>query len=663
MLDQRKNPYSTMNLKKLILAVIFTVMAVFSAWAQRPIPQQQGQSSGFPAVNRSERQLVNPDEQEQDTGRKALLDDSTRQVYGPKTSLFFFEKDLKRNSLKLFEQDTSLTNFHNYDPVAKSGWKYQDLGNIGSASQPIFFEAPEVIGTRSGLHAYDLYFKDPAKRRYFDTKSPFTEMSAFFGGGNRNLLDITFARNVNPRWNLGFEFSTYRVRKTLNPVNRDDHLANQNSYAFHTNYRSENGRYWILGAFSRMKHVVSEIGGIIPPEVDSTSLYFTYEDAKVWLQNSQARDLRQDYHVYHEYKRGNGLQVYHTLDRKNQNVLFFADLTTSDSLFFPKTRLINPDTTLQQQDFAEWRNEFGIKGSFKGFYYNTFVKFRNGRMRSPLYESGDLRFNELYLGGELIGKISEQWSVSADGEYLVPGNFRIHGIFKSPWLDLEYTKSLFQPNAIQTRFFGNHFEWESEFADTGLDQIKGTIKLDIKSIQLRPSLTLNRINNYIYFDEAFLPQQTSSSVVMLMPSLKAHVPVGKKFKWDTEVIFTAVSGEEKDAFRIPALMGNSRFYFDSPAFNENVYVQLGVDLRYRSGYFAPAYMPAMQQFHLQNRFDVYAYPVADVFLDFRINRTRVLFKYNHLNAGMLNREGYFVTPDYTGYRSFLDLGITWYLFD
>jgi hypothetical protein len=66
---------------------------------------------------------------------------------------------------------------------------------------------------------------------------------------------------------------------------------------------------------------------------------------------------------------------------------------------------------------------------------------------------------------------------------------------------------------------------------------------------------------------------------------------------------------------------------------------------------------------LQNGFEVYAYPVADLFLDFRINRTRVLVKYNHFNSGLMQQEGYFVTPDYTGYRSFLDLGITWYLFD
>ncbi len=652
-----------MNLKSILLGISLLILLSQSVFAQRPVIQPGQQfPARIPQGERQQRQPVNPDEETDELSRRTLLDDSTRQVYGPKTSLIFFEKDLKRNRLQLFEQDTSLTNFHNYDVVAKSGWKYQDLGNIGSAAKPVFYEAPDLIGTSSGLHAYDIYFKDPAKRRFFDTKSPFTEMSAFFGGGNRNLLDIAFARNVNPRWNVGFEYNTYRVRKTLNPINRDDHMANQNALAFHTNYRSENGRYWILAAFSRMMHRVDEIGGIIPPEVDSTSIYFTYEDAKVWLQNSNARDLRQDYHIYHEYKLGNGLQLYHVFDRKNQNVAFFSNLNSADSLFYPKARLINPDTLAMRQDFAEWRNELGVKGSYKGFYYNAFARFRNARMINSVVATRS-NFNEVYIGGELIGKISEKWSVSADGEYLIPGNYRIHGLFVSPWIDLEYTKSLYKPTAIQQQFSGNLFEWNTDFSDTGMDQIKGTAKIDLGEIRLRPTLTFNRVNNYVYFDTDFLPKQTSSSVVMLMPSLRAQVPVGRKFKWDTEVIFTSLTGAERDAFRIPQVFGNTRFYFDGPVFEGNAFVQLGIDVRYRSSYFAEAYMPAYQQFYLQNRFEVYAYPVADLFLDVRINRTRVLFKYNHLNAGLLNREGYFVTPDYTGYRSFLDLGITWYLFD
>nr|WP_187174797.1 putative porin [Algoriphagus sp. AK58] len=606
--------------------------------------------------------MANPEDQDTE-GRRTLLDDSTKQVYGPKTSLFFYEKAIKRNSLKLYEQDTLLDNFHNYDPVAKSGWKYQDLGNIGSAAKPVYYTVPELIGLTSGFHAYDLYYRDPAKRRFFDTKSPFTEMAAFFGGGNRNMLDIAFARNVNPRWNIGLDFNTMRIRKTLNPAQRDDHMTFHNAYGLHTNYRSENGRYWILGAFSRMKHVVNEIGGIIPPEVDPTSLYFTYEDAKVWLQNSRARDLRQDIHTYQEYKLGNGLQFYHVLDRKNQNLVFESPLTSSDSAFFNKNRFNHPDTTQNKSDFAEWRNELGIKGTFKGFYYNSYVKLRNGRMESPFFPDKRESFNEFYIGAELIGKLSEKWEVSADGEYLIPGNFKIHGIFISPWLDLEYTKALYKPTSMQQIYYGNHFQWENDFSDIGVDQIKGTVKVDLENIKIRPNLTLNRINNYVYFGEDLQVAQASGEAFMIMPGLLANLKLGKKIRLDTEVIFTKITGDAADNFRIPEWYNNTRLYFDGPMFNGNVVVQTGVDFRFKSSYFAEAYNPSYQQFHLQNTFDVYAYPVLDFFLDFRINRTRVLLKYNHLNAGLLSREGYFVTPDYTGYRSFLDLGISWYLFD
>lgn len=645
--------------KRALIPVFLLMLAFQPLFAQRPIPQV---NSGANQGPRQGRQLADPEEEDGE-GRRTLLDDSTKQVYGPKTTLYFFEKAIKRNNLKLYEQDTLLDNFHNYDPVAKSGWKYQDLGNIGSAAKPMYYSVPEVIGVTSGFHAYDLYFRDPSKRKFFDTKSPFTEMSAFFGGGNRNMLDVAFARNVNPRWNIGLDFNTLRIRKTLNPAQRDDHMTVQNAYGLHTNYRSENGRYWLLGAFSRMKHVVNEIGGIIPPEVDPNSLYFTYEDAKVWLQNTRARDLRQDFHLYHEYKLGNGLQFYHIFDRKNQNLVVESLLDTPDALFFNSNRFNNPDTTQNKNDFEEWRNEFGLKGTFKGFYYNSFMKLRNGRMESPFFPNKRSAFNEFYIGGELIGKISEKWEVSADGEYLIPGNFKIHGIFISPWLDVEYTKALYKPTSMQQIYYGNHFQWENNFSDIGVDQVRGSIKVDLENLRLRPSLTLNRVNNYIYFGEDQLVAQASGEAFMIMPGFAANFRLGKKFRLDAEVIFTQVSGEAADQFRIPKWYGNTRFYFDSPLFNENVFVQLGVDVRYKSSFFAEAYNPSYQQFHLQNTFNVYGYPVADIFLDFRINRTRVLFKYNHLNAGMMSNEGYFVTPDYTGYRSFLDLGITWYLFD
>lgn len=645
--------------KRLLCFILFlSITGVHFAFAQRtvPPPRQNTNQQG---------ELSDPDEEEGSVVRRSLLDDSTRMVYGPKTSLYFFEKDIKRNNLILYPQDTALNNFHNYDPVAKSNWKYQDLGNIGSAAKPVFYEIPEVIGTRSGFSAYDLYYRAPENNKYFDTKSPFTEMSAFFGGGQRNMLDIGFARNINPRWNVGFDFHTIRARKTLNPNARDDNMTVHNSYSLHTNYRSENGKYWFLGNFSRMLHKVNEIGGIIPPKVDSTSVYFTYEDAKVWLSNTQASDLRQEYRFYHEYSIRDELQIYHIFDQKNNHFTLSAGLNSSDSLYFPKTRLNGElDTMRNYNDFKVWGNEVGFKGSFKGFYYNAHAKFRAGSMKSPFYpEGGKNNFNEVYLGGELIGKISEKWSISADGEYLIPGAFRLHGLFISPWLEVDYTKAVYKPTSMQQIYYGNFYRWDNEFDNIGVDQVRGVFKLDFATIRLRPSLTINRINNYVFFNEERMAEQANGEAFMLIPGVKANVRIGQKFQWDTEVIFTQITGESSDNFRIPKFYGNTKFYFDSPMFNENVYVQMGIDIRYHSDYYAEAYFPGTQQFYLQNDFNVYAYPVADIFLDFRINRTRVLLKYNHLNSGLMNEEGYFVTPDYTGYKSFIDLGITWFLFD
>ena len=653
--------------KLLSLSVFFSLVLAQAAFGQvpvkRPIPQGNTGNTGNPAARQPGRQLVDPQEEVDQEGRRTLLDDSTKQVYGPKTTRYFYEQAIKRNSLVLYEVDTLLNNFHNYDPVAKSGWKYQDLGNIGSAAKPVFYQLPEVIGLSSGFDAYDLYFQDPSTRKYYDSKSPFTEMAAFFGGGHRNMLDVSFARNVNSRWNLGMDFSTLRVRKTLNPSRREDNMVVQNAYALHTNYRSENGRYWLLGSFSRMKHVVNEIGGIVPPSVDSSSLYFTYEDAKVWLQKSRARELRQEYHLYQEYKLGNGLQFYHVLDRKNQALVFESLLSGSDGLFFPKERLINPDSTQHRNDFAEWRNEVGLKGTVKGFYYNSFVKLRNGNRWTPQLTDATQTFTEVYVGGELIGKLSDTWQLQADGEYLLPGNFRLHGLFISPWLDVDYTKSLYKPNLLFQTYRGNHRAWENDFNDIGVDQIKGTVKVPLEKIQLRPSLTLTRINNYVFLGTDITAQQAAGQIFMLMPSVKASLPIGRKFRIDSELIYTQVTGESADVLRIPAWYNNTRFYFDGPLFDDNVYVQMGMDVRFRSSFFADAYQPSLQQFHLQDDFEVKGYPVLDLFLDFRINRTRVLVKYNHLNAGLMAQGGYFVTPDYTGYRSFLDLGISWYLFD
>ena len=603
--------------------------------------------------------------------RRGLLDDSTKMVYGPNTSLYFYEKYVRDNHFEKVALDTSLTGFHNYEPVADTWYTYQDLGNLGTAARPIFYEVPLQIGRTSGFHAYDLYYHSPDSIRYFDTKSPHTHIAAFFGGGNRNKLDVEFVRNIQPNWNVGIAYRTIRARKTLNPTRRDDNNVVNDSYEMHTNYVSLNGKYRLLASFTRMKHNVNEQGGIIPPEVDTTSLYFTYEDSKVWLRNSRARDLRQAYHLYQQYEIVKGWQVYQVFDKRKQEVTFFSNLGTSDADFFNENRFNSsdsslvhskPDTTNNHNHYSEWKNEFGFKGDLGPVYYNAYIKLRTGRMASRFFAENN-SFTELFLGGALRGEINENWIFEAEGEYLIPDGYRISGLFISPYLDVRYTKALYKPTLAQQRYAGNHYRWDNDFSNIGVDQIKGTIKVDLGKSTLRPNLTVNRINNYVFYNEEQVPDQAGSEAFMVIPGFSGDLVLSGKFHWESDVRYTLVTGGAADAFRIPEWFINSRIYFDGPLFDENIFVQMGLEVRYRSGNFAPAYMPATQQFHLQNEFNVYAYPVADAFVNFRINRTRVLFRYNHLNAGFMENDGYFITPGYTGLKNMLDLGISWYFFD
>ena len=123
-----------------------------------------------------------------DSGRRRgsrIIDDTTKQVYGPKTSKYYYEKDVFLNRITLHPIDTTIRNFHRYNYVQAHQNLYQDLGNIGTSITPIFYQVPDIIGVTSGFNSYNLYW-DEEQIRYFDTKSPYSNIRATLGGKGRS---------------------------------------------------------------------------------------------------------------------------------------------------------------------------------------------------------------------------------------------------------------------------------------------------------------------------------------------------------------------------------------------------------------------------------------------------------------------------------------------
>ena len=135
-----------------------------------------------------------------------ILDDSTKQVYGLKTTRYILEDDILNNRKVYYNPDSLIQDFQwSFDRNMKSGWLYQDLGLIGTAVKPLYFQPNEEVSKQLGFTTYGFYAFDSKKVKYYNTKSPYTNMHYAQSGGGMLFLDFTHSQNIKPRLNATFE--------------------------------------------------------------------------------------------------------------------------------------------------------------------------------------------------------------------------------------------------------------------------------------------------------------------------------------------------------------------------------------------------------------------------------------------------------------------------
>ena len=106
-------------------------------------------------------------------------------------------------------------------------------------------------------------------------------------------------------------------------------------------------------------------------------------------------------------------------------------------------------------------------------------------------------------------------------------------------------------------------------------------------------------------------------------------------------------------------MNTFQVAYRNSLFEGKMQIQTGIDMHYRSSYFAKAYDPVTQQYHLQSTDKLDDMVQADLFFNFKVKSFRVFVKFNHINQGIMN-EGYYIAPWYLGMRSAIDWESTGY---
>lgn len=606
-----------------------------------------------------------------------VVDDSTRNVYGPNTTKWTTEEDIFFNRNNYQPIDTAILNYHRWTYVQRFNNTYKDLGNIGTALYPVFPRIEGAIGVSTGFSVYDQYF-NTEEPKYFDTKSPYTRMRIIWGGDGRAMTRIEFSRNISPRWNFGFNYRPILVDKQIQRNGKGDRQTISHYYDAYTAYKSENKKYQLILNYRRIKHTVVENGGInvIASPFDSTYQSIFDPNNTPRLTKAKSIHLQNQVHLFHEYRIGNALQLYHKSDLGKKVNMYKEDLGTDPSSYYD-TRIAKdtlPNIVDDSTRFSFWTNEIGVKGKIGKLFYNGYVKSRSYKFRYKYITEDTLDIPltdvEYYLGGRLSYEHDSLTHGTAWLEYLDGGNYRAEFNLQSKWIDAKATQLLSRPPFIYNAYRGSFDLWNNQFRNTTSTQVEAFGKLKLGRLFVSPGFKFTSYRDYIYFkkddypgtSQKVLPVQSSGKQELLSPELRMEVRFFRNMYLRPQVIYSTLLSNDDEALRIPALFVNTQLSFENTLFHDHLQVQIGVDVHWKSSYFDLGYDPAIQQFYVQDQVASPSFPLTDIFFNAKMKRGRFFFKYNNL-VQAFTKSGYLSSPVYPGQRNILDFGFELLLFD
>ena len=296
----------------------------------------------------------------------------------------------------------------------------------------------------------------------------------------------------------------------------------------------------------------------------------------------------------------------------------------------------------------------------------------SGQTTRPYLPNQIYTEHELYVGGELSKREGRLLHYRANGEVglagKAAGQFRVNGD-----LDLNFrlgkdTVNFYArgfvsntlPSFYMRHYHSNHYAWDNDLSKEFRTRVEGELNIDRWRTNLKAGV--ENIKNYTYFNGQALPQQHSGSIQVISAMLKQDFKLGI-LHLDNEVTWQKSSNQS--VLPLPDLSLYHNLYLLTRLFKKVLTVQLGADVRYFTEYNAPAYQPAIQQFHLQPESDqvkIGGYPIVNVYANLHLKRTRIFVMMYHINSGMGNRNS-FLVPHYPINSRLLKIGVSWNFYD
>ena len=693
-------------MRRIVLTYIFlSIIGILGVGAQNPFNRMDPVTGRDQFGNQVDPNTL-PDNLEDST-------DTEIQSLPPKLYMWRLSETLGNRTI--IPADTANLNFQNTNLVEGMYGHYNYLGNLGSPRMSrIFFERRDNEPTIF-MEPFSSFFVRPDEVKFTNSNVPFTNLTYYKAGNKVNgeeRFKSYFSVNVNKRLAFGFNIDYLYGR---------GYYQNQSTSNFNAGIFASyiGNKYQMQAVYNNFTMKMNENGGIqddryITRPEDMAEGKKEYESTTIPVKLEQTSNKNKDFYVYltHRYRLGFTRETTTVEDAKspkravaNDSVPLAKDTIITEE-FVPVTSFIHtmkverarhkfssaketegqyPNAYFNEVASRDSTTAFSVKNVFGIALLEGFNKYAKAGLTAYIshkfsrYELMDTlsRTNfdeqEIFVGGELAKQQGKTLHYNVNGEVGIMdkalGQFRVNADLDLNfrlWKDTVnfYARGYVSntlPSFYMRHYHSNHYYWDNENMDKEFrTRVEGELNISRWKTNLRAGV--ENIKNYTYFNQNAMPAQESGNIQVFSATLKQDFRLGI-LHLDNEVTWQKSSNET--VLPLPQLSLYHNLYLLAKIAKKVLTVQLGADVRYFTKYNAPAYTPAIQQFHLQaadDQVEIGGYPIVNVYANLHLKRTRIFAMMYHVNAGM-GKGNYFLVPHYPINPRLFKIGISWNFYD
>ncbi len=677
--------------------------------------QQRGETNSLYGGNPYDQ----PGEEEGEEGQKQDTTKKEKKIRKPLESYFFndsiralnnFKWHVSRdyNRVEISPLDTMLTDYRIDYPFYRKDVGDIAQGALGQASMPLnYFRRPQSFDFIFAAPYY-AYTYNMENVPFYNSKRPLIRMDYAESGQKRfreENFGILVAQNVSPSTGFNVDYKSRGTRgqyiwsrtKNHNVSVAVSHTGKRYSVhaGFYNNHIEQQENGGVVGVWAIADTVFERPSGI-PMKLDRSEAQNTYRNNGFFVTQSYGIPLQRltehDFsmaglsavYVGHSFEYSSWSKVY--TDIREGYIDERADRDEAgnfvrDTLYYYQNWYINPSQTRDSIYERKISNRFfvqaqpwdrdGVVGTIDagiGIDLHTYAQFRPSDYTSGKYTQVDE--TSYFFYGSVGGKIKKYVDWDADmrfypsgyrgGDLKIGAHLALTGFLRGHPLVLEgrFSMDRRSPSYWQENLFSNHYVWSAPLNKE--NETRFEVKFSLPDYAFEAGAWQGVTSDKIYYGSDSNVAQKSGAISLTSVYARKDFRLGG-LHLDNRVLMQWST--DQDVAPVPLLSAFLSYYYEFWVVRDVLRLQIGLDGRYNTRYYAPGYNPALSVFYNQREMEVGGYPYMDAFVMGKWKRMRIFLKYQHINKGLFGNGEYFSAAGYPLNPGMFKIGISWGFYD